>query len=85
MRGASRAALAMRQVCARQPATTGESSSTMPRAICGRLLAASRLTIPPSEWPTRYAGSLTCAAMNSSNWSRRCGQLFVTGKRGSWP
>ena len=42
-------------VCERQPVMTGESSVTRLRARSGRLLAASRLSRPPSEWPTSQA------------------------------
>ena len=49
--------LASHHSLARQPATTGESSITTQRTSSGRCLAAIRLSIPPSEWPTRIAGS----------------------------
>ena len=66
-------------VCDRQPVMTGESSITSPWASSGRLLAASRLSSPPSEWPTRYAPCGAWSAMKSISWSRSLGQLLVTG------
>ena len=44
--------------------------------------AAIRLRKPPSEWPTRKAGSpllSTSAAAKSASCCTRCGQLLVTG------
>jgi hypothetical protein len=49
--------LIRRQASARQPATTGASSMTTQRTRSGRACATIRLSMPPSEWPTRITGS----------------------------
>ena len=68
-------------VVARQPPMTGESSSTTPRASSGCRAAAIRLRKPPSEWPTRNAGSpvfCTSSRAKSARWLTSPGQLLLT-------
>ena len=83
-----RVRLAAPTVVARQPLTRGESIISTPRASPGCMAAVITLRMPPSECPTKYTGppaACTCAWANSASCSTRCGQLLVTGKRGSWP